>query len=243
MRCMMEENLILDKLVQFGLTRQEANIYLCLYQNGELTGYEVAKMTGISRSNVYGGLSDLTDKGAAFLVQGSSNRYVAASIEEFCDHKVKDLQNARTYLCEHIPEVKKSSTGYITVEGYSNIRSKMSFMLEHTGQRVYIAAKAEYVNALEEELLSLVKRQIKIVLITDGELNSTELKEHAILYRSEGRGNVVHLITDSEYALTGEINKSKSDTCLYTAQANFIKVFKEMLRNEMKLIEINEEKG
>ena len=36
----MEENLILDKLVQFGLTRQEANIYLCLYQNGELTGYE-----------------------------------------------------------------------------------------------------------------------------------------------------------------------------------------------------------
>ena len=135
----MEENLILDKLVQFGLTRQEANIYLCLYQNGELTGYEVAKMTGISRSNVYGGLSDLTDKGAAFLVQGSSNRYVAASIEEFCDHKVKDLQNARTYLCEHIPEVKKSSTGYITVEGYTNIRSKMSFMLEHTGQRVYIA--------------------------------------------------------------------------------------------------------
>ena len=118
----MEENLILDKLVQFGLTRQEANIYLCLYQNGELTGYEVAKMTGISRSNVYGGLSDLTDKGAAFLVQGSSNRYVAASIEEFCDHKVKDLQNARTYLCEHIPEVKKSSTGYITVEGYTNIR-------------------------------------------------------------------------------------------------------------------------
>ena len=87
MRCMMEENLILDKLVQFGLTRQEANIYLCLYQNGELTGYEVAKMTGISRSNVYGGLSDLTDKGAAFLVQGSSNRYVAASIEEFCEDR------------------------------------------------------------------------------------------------------------------------------------------------------------
>ena len=238
----MEENLILDKLVQFGLTRQEANIYLCLYQNGELTGYEVAKMTGISRSNVYSGLSDLTDKGAAFLVQGSANRYVAASIEEFCDHKVRDLQNAGTYLCEHIPEVRKSSTGYITIEGYSNIRSKMRFMLEHTEMRVYIAAKAEYVNALEEELLALTKRQIKIVLITDGELNSTELKEHAILYR-ESRGNVVHLITDSEYALTGEINKSKSDTCLYTAQANFIEVFKEMLRNEMKLIEINEEKG
>lgn len=239
----MDENLILDKLVQFGLTRQEANIYLCLYQNGELTGYEVAKMTGISRSNVYSGLSDLTEKGAAFLVQGGVNRYIAASIEEFCDHKIKDLKSAGAYLCEHIPEAKKSSTGYITVEGYSNIRSKISFMLQHTEKRVYLAAKAEYMNALAEELLPLARRKIKIVLITDGEVGSQELKEHAILYRSESRGNVVHLITDSEFVLTGEINKNKTDTCLYTTQTNFIEVFKEMLRNEMKLIEMNEEKG
>ena len=30
----MEENIILEKLGMFGMTRQEANIYLCLYQNG-----------------------------------------------------------------------------------------------------------------------------------------------------------------------------------------------------------------
>ena len=47
----MEENIVLEKLGAFGLTRQEANIYLCLYQQGELNGYEVAKLTGISRSN------------------------------------------------------------------------------------------------------------------------------------------------------------------------------------------------
>ena len=47
----MEEAAIIEQLILFGLSRQEAAIYLCLLQNEELTGYEVAKLTGISRSN------------------------------------------------------------------------------------------------------------------------------------------------------------------------------------------------
>ena len=48
----MEEALLIEKLLLFGLGRQEAAIYLCLLKNSELTGYEVAKLTGISRSIV-----------------------------------------------------------------------------------------------------------------------------------------------------------------------------------------------
>lgn len=59
-----------EKLVQFGLTRQEANIYLCLLQNKDLSGYEVSKITGISRSNVYSALASLVEKGAAYLLEG-----------------------------------------------------------------------------------------------------------------------------------------------------------------------------
>ncbi|MDE7013559.1 MAG: TrmB family transcriptional regulator, partial [Kineothrix sp.] len=51
----MDETLLMEKLMGFGLTRQEAAIYLCLYGKDGLTGYEVSKQTGISRSNVYGG--------------------------------------------------------------------------------------------------------------------------------------------------------------------------------------------
>ena len=61
----MEEAAIIEQLILFGLSRQEAAIYLCLLQNEELTGYEVAKLTGISRSNVYNGLASLVEHGAA----------------------------------------------------------------------------------------------------------------------------------------------------------------------------------
>ena len=64
----MDDMVIAEKLQAFGLTRQEAAIYLCLCRNGTLTGYEAAKLTGISRSNVYNALAGLTEKGAAYLM-------------------------------------------------------------------------------------------------------------------------------------------------------------------------------
>ena len=63
----MEEAAIIEQLTLFGLSRQEAAIYLCLLKNEELTGYEVAKLTGISRSNVYNGLASLVEHGAAYV--------------------------------------------------------------------------------------------------------------------------------------------------------------------------------
>ena len=50
----MEQTSFTERLMEFGLTRQEASIYQCLLTEGKVTGYEVAKQTGISRSNFYG---------------------------------------------------------------------------------------------------------------------------------------------------------------------------------------------
>ena len=72
----MDDSSLIEKLMAFGLTRQEASVYLCLYQKGTLTGYEAAKVTGISRSNVYNALGGLVEKGAAYLLEGSSSKYM-----------------------------------------------------------------------------------------------------------------------------------------------------------------------
>ncbi len=62
----MEESKVIEYLSEFGLTRQEAVIYQNLSKNGMQTGYEVAKQTGISRSNAYNALAGLVEKGAAY---------------------------------------------------------------------------------------------------------------------------------------------------------------------------------
>ena len=51
-----------EHLMKFDLTRQEAAVYESLLENGKLTGYEAAKLTGISRSNVYVALASLCER-------------------------------------------------------------------------------------------------------------------------------------------------------------------------------------
>ncbi len=46
----MEQNQYVEYLLHFGLTRQEALIYVELLVKGKQTGYEIAKETGISRA-------------------------------------------------------------------------------------------------------------------------------------------------------------------------------------------------
>ena len=65
----MEDKSYIERLMEFGLTRQEAGIYGCLISEGKTTGYEVAKQLGISRSNAYNSLASMTEKGAAYLVE------------------------------------------------------------------------------------------------------------------------------------------------------------------------------
>ena len=99
----MDEMSFIEKLMVFGLTRQEASIYLCLYRNGILTGYEAAKLTGISRSNVYNALAGLAEKGAAYLLEGNSSKYMAVPVEEFCDNKLRMMENTKKWLKENMP--------------------------------------------------------------------------------------------------------------------------------------------
>lgn len=241
----MEEAILTEKLLLFGLGRQEATVYLCLLKNGELTGYEVAKQTGISRSNVYNALAALVEHGAAYVWEGSSTRYTPVSMEEFCDNRIRYLKEVSGYLLKNSPKPATTTEGYITIEGYGHIKDKIHHMLCGAGQRIYFSASAGVLNEWTEEINLLLARGIKVVLISEEKPQG--LEGDYIFYRSlsnrhewEDKQKQIRLIIDSAYVLTGEVEGSGNDTCLYSAQKNFVNVFKEAMSNEIKLIELAE---
>lgn len=229
---------MIEKLMLFGLTRQEATIYVCLFQNGSLNGYEVAKLTGISRSNVYIALAGLVEKGAAYLIEGASAKYVAVDVAEFCENKIRSIAEARDYLIENLEPGKEVTDGYITIEGYANIMDKVYNMLKLAEKRVYISVSAAYISQIETVVENaLSDKKIKVVVITDKDTSFSNAK----VYLSDKKEKQLRLIVDSKYVLTGDITESDTDTCLYSGQKNFVNVFKEALRNEIKLIELKKE--
>ena len=53
---------------------------------------------------------------------------------------------------------------------------------------------------------------------------------------------IIRLIIDSEYILTGTVTGKSGDACLYSGQKNFVRVFKDAMRNEIALIKIAQNK-
>ena len=225
-----------EKLVQFGLTRQEANIYLCLLRNKDLSGYEVSKITGISRSNVYSALASLVEKGAAYLLEGETNKYTAVAIEDFCENRIRRLTALKQELAAQIPQIGDDSEGYITISSHRHIMDKIYNMLEHVEYRVYLSMPTEYLEQFRHHLEQLAADGKKVVLLVS-DLPSTEIRG-SIIYETDKRDRQLRLIVDSSYVLTGEMTGNTTDSCLYCGQKNFVNVFKDSLRNEIKLIQL-----
>ena len=164
----MEQTSFTERLMEFGLTRQEASIYQCLLTEGKVTGYEVAKQTGISRSNAYNSLASMTEKGAAYLVEEASTRkYVPVPLNEFCKNRIRKLEESGKWLQEHMPTEKAYVEGYITIEGAENILNKIKNLLSQVDQRVYISCTRNYLLLLIRELDTLMEERKKVVIITD----------------------------------------------------------------------------
>jgi HTH-type transcriptional regulator, sugar sensing transcriptional regulator len=227
----------MDHLMSLGLTRHEATIYSYLYEHQELTGYEAAKLTGISRSNVYNALASLAEKGAAYIIEGSPTKYLPVLIEELCDNRIRALQETKKTLVSNLPQITDDSDGYITIEGYRHIQDKIFNMLLSAKYRIYLAASVKNITALqlEEELKKSISRGIKVVILTDNPLTLPGSK----LYFTESRAEQIRLITDSKHVLTGDIfDYPASSTCLYSGQVNFVNILKDALRYEIKLVEL-----
>lgn len=230
----MEEAALIDKLMLFGLTRQEAAIYLCLATNKELSGYEASKITGISRSNVYNALASLVEEGAAYLLEGSTNKYTAVDVEEFCNNKIRFLQKTKDELVRDMPKNKADCEGYITISSHKHIMDRIHYMLANAEYRIYVSLPVEFLEKCREDIECLIKAGKKVVLIVSEAVDFPG----AVIYITDKKEAQIRLIVDSEYVLTGDMSGSASDTCLYCGQKNFVNVFKESLKNEIKLIEL-----
>lgn len=225
----------IELLVNFGLTRQEATIYVLLFSEGKLNGYETSKLTGISRSNTYNALAGLVEKGAAYVIEESSVYYTPVPIKEFCNNKIRLMKDIEAKLIDNMPKQREKLQGYITIKGEKHIHNKITNMLEEAKERVYLALHSSRVNEYKEKLEVLIKRGIKVVIITD---KSFQLNG-ARLYRTEIMEGHIRIIVDSKHVLTGEITDSNNSTCLYSTNDNLVEVFKEALANKIRIIEIN----
>ncbi|MBQ7021051.1 MAG: TrmB family transcriptional regulator [Phascolarctobacterium sp.] len=226
---------LIEGLTHFNLTKQEATLYVLLLKEGYLTGYEAAKQTGISRSNTYTALAGLVEKGAAYVLEeGKVTRYTPVAPEEFCTNKIDRLKEIKQKVLSQLPVLKSDAEGYITIKGELEIINKLKNTVRQAEARIYVSANKRVMELLKSELVDALNRGLKVVIISDKQFTLPQ----AICYGTEKQNEQIRLIADSQTVVTGDLEDEENSTCLYSCKRNLVDLFKDALKNEIKLIEL-----
>jgi sugar-specific transcriptional regulator TrmB len=232
----------------FGLAGQEAAVYLALLAEGELNGYEVAKSLSISRSNAYTALAGLTEKGAAWTIEGTPVRYTAVRPEEYCADRLRALAASRDRLLAILPKKRETPGSYATIRGRDRILDRLRHLIAEAEERVYLALEGPLLELYAAELAGLRAAGKKVVIITDrpaaafaGSGGALPAPDGSAVYLGAIPPGQIRAIADSRSVMTGELGTADTEaTCLYSDHPNLVELFKTSLRNEIRLIELGE---
>lgn len=222
---------VIEALMQAGFTKHESMLYVTLCREGELTGYEASKITGIPRSNAYLGLAGLADKGGAYRINGEAARYSAVASGELVENLKRKFSQVIKIIEEEIPQVNTSEDSFVTINGSVQILDKMKNLINQARHRVYISVSREQLEYVINELLAARDRGLKIVIIT----SECTGYEGIICYKAKKQFGSVRLITDSANVLTGQLSEP-NPTSLFSKNANMVDLIKDSLTNEIRLI-------
>ncbi|PKM93616.1 MAG: TrmB family transcriptional regulator [Firmicutes bacterium HGW-Firmicutes-1] len=220
--------MLLNSLKKIGFTQQEAIIYIHLCKNSELTGYEAAKLSGISRSNAYAALSSLVDKGYAYLIEGASSKYIAVPKEELIKNAERDFQTNINVIRENLTFTSSNQEPYITITGEHHIVSKFKNIIESAEKRIYISCDKEVIHLLEHDLKAAIANNLKVVILSPSDL--TDAAEH-IYYPTEPNDSI-KLIADTKEVIAGNFKQ-----CLYSKNSTLLSLIRESFINEIAVID------
>ena len=88
--------MLVEELISLGLSKNEAEIYLALLKNGELSVAAIARKSGVNRRNAYDCLDRLLERGLAYEVQDQRNilyqGVTPRKLEELIDERAQGLK-------------------------------------------------------------------------------------------------------------------------------------------------------
>ena len=224
---------LIQALKKFGFTQQESLMYVTLCKMGAMTGYEAAKVSGISRSNAYAALSSLVEKGGAIVSSEDSSKYTAIPREELILNLRRSCESTLGFLEENLPEQEEEEAPYLTISGYGNTLDKMRNMILLAKGWVYLSVSASTVKLLTSDLENCIERGLKVVILSDEDPHLSGV----VFMHNEAPAENVRIIADTSEVIVGTLEVNRGQ-CLYSKNKHLVSLMREALLNEIELIKI-----
>jgi sugar-specific transcriptional regulator TrmB len=232
----------IDKLVRIGFSEYEAKAYVALLRESPVTGYQIAKLSGVPRSMVYEVLGKLVARGAAMtLRKEGSTQYAPVPATEFLDQWHREHEDLVASLKDDLTLLDNASDlEYVwSIEGHENVMAKAEEMIGQAGQRIYLSLQPALFPALEPALRAAVGRRVQVVVystealdLPGGRVIANPAPE---VTRERVGGLWLVLVIDEQEVLIGELLTENRARASWTGSPLFVFVAEHHLRTDLYL--------
>lgn len=242
----MKEN-ILDVLKNLNFTEYEAKAYLTLLEESPLTGYAVAKNSGVPRSRIYEVLDSLVMRGDILVSLGNTPQYTPVPAKEL-------IKNRRIKAEENFELAEKSLKKFENsasdreniwnITGRNEILDKVKTCILAANKRILLEIWKEEYEELEPELRQAANRGVNVTIIAYGDI----ISDFATVYlhymgheiTEEYGGQWLVFSGDDSEVVAGIVSLGKDSRAAWTMHVGLVMPITEVMIHDLYLMEIME---
>jgi HTH-type transcriptional regulator, sugar sensing transcriptional regulator len=233
---------VIALLQQLGFSEYEARAYLTLLQRNPLNGYELAKVSGLPRANVYAVLQKLEERGAVVrLDMPSGARYAPVAPTELTQRigsRFQDVLSTTQLALEEL--AAPAAAEYLwNIQGYAALIDHAHVLIDATQKRLLVAIGRSEASALTEPLARAEARGVAVTTLCLDECPVECGGCHGTICRSCAPVSAVQhwlvLVSVDAEALAGEIGLHNDALAVRTRQQLQVDLASWYIRHSMAL--------
>ncbi len=242
---------IISLMQNIGFTQYESQVYLALLQQSHISGYELAKISGVPASKIYQILNKLTDKEMILAIDSDPRKYVPLPPREILSRYKNDYLQTMDSLNEKLSLLyaqDEASESYIwNLSGRNEIIRKLTEFISEAKEHLYLSVWDEEVEEISEALLQAEAAGVELTLVHFGKKILGKGKEyrhgneHQI--RIERGGRRIALIVDDKKVVLGHFLKDGSSTAAWTSNKGLVLLAKDYIIHDIYSIRVIQKYG
>lgn len=238
---------IADSLQWFGLTNYEANVFVALQQLGKGTAKDIAEISGVPRSQIYGAADSLKQQGLVEVQQSNPRVYRPIAVNDAVEHLTQKFESKSSEIKTQLQAIQSTEQSQNeqkeevwTVNGTAAIQARTTKIIDNAQESLVVGLTNDspLVNSIKTHLTGKTENDIEVEIVVD----SDELRsQFAGLGRITQQDQLTEQDTHAQLVIISDSNtillsvKSQSDEiAIWSSGTNFAKVLIELARGGMK---------
>ena len=236
---------MVPELQALGFTEYEARAYVALLQAGPLTGYQVAKASGIPRPNIYPLLERLEQRGALTRVETEGRiRYRAVPAADMLRDISRNFSSQLDRAQEALADLRQpAAPEYVrSLQGYDTVLGAAETLITATKQELLLALGSPESNRLASTIDKVHRRGVQVnTLCIEGcarECGDCRGRVYRYPIASDFETRWLVIASDQRELLVGQVTGDGGASAAITRLEGIVAVGAQYVRNTVALAEL-----